>query len=319
MDLGTIFNSAAMITMGIAALAAIKSSIYIVPQRKVGLVTQFGRHMRTDETPGLKFKAPWPIQNVAAKVSTAEQQVEEMLQTKTTDDLFVNLPIAIQFEVNNAAVFYFNKDDPVGMMSKAVSAAVREYTSGKSFQELYNERQEIRDGVLEKVADKASQFGIVINDIIIDEPQASAEVRETFDRVRRSALEKEAAKNEADANYIRTVKDAEADKERDILRGEGAAGYREKIFDQYAEQIEALEKAGTPREEAVKVMMKIMELDTWREVGGEGNSMVIVGNSDNSGADLQDFVVKAQALGQLPSNTNAPKTTTRKKASPKPG
>jgi regulator of protease activity HflC (stomatin/prohibitin superfamily) len=242
------FNAAAYAVPAITAMAALYSSIYIVPQRKVGLITRFGKHIRTDENPGLKFKVPF-IDQVAARVSTAEHQVEEMLQTKTTDDLFVNLPIAIQFEVNDAPVFHFNKNDPVGMMSKAVSAAVREYTSGKSFQELYNERQEIRDGVLEKVADKASQFGIVINDIIIDEPQASAEVRETFDRVRRSALEKEAAKNEADANYIRTVKDAEADKERDILRGEGAAGYREKIFDQYAEQIEALEKSGTPREE----------------------------------------------------------------------
>ena len=69
----------------ITAMAALYSSIYIVPQRKVGLITRFGKHIRTDENPGLKFKVPF-IDQVAAKVSTAEHQVEEMLQTKTTDD-----------------------------------------------------------------------------------------------------------------------------------------------------------------------------------------------------------------------------------------
>jgi regulator of protease activity HflC (stomatin/prohibitin superfamily) len=298
MDLGTVFNVASYAAAGIAGAAALYSTFYTVPQRKVGLITQFGKHVKTVEEPGLKVKIPF-IQQVAAKVSTAELQAEETLQTKTTDDLFVDLPIAIHFQVSNAPIFFFDKGDPVKLMKKVVSAAVREYTSGKAFQELYNERQEIRDGVLEKVASKIEEFGITINDIVIDEPQASNEVKSTFDRVRASALEKEAAKNEAAAEYIRQVKSAEADKERDILRGQGAAGYRKEIFDQYAEQIESLVDAGTPREEAVHFMETIMKLDTWREVGTDGNMLIVTDGSSKEGNELVDLMKNMKGLQSL--------------------
>ena len=282
MDLGSIFNAAVTYGLPLIALGSVAlGSLYTIAQEHVGLVTRFGKHVRTNEEAGLKFKIPF-IESVK-EISMQEYQVDEELETKTTDNLFVKLPIAIHYQVSDAATFHFKKGNGVQLMKKVVAAAVREYTSKKDFQELYDERQEIKAGVLEKVEEQVAGFGLTINDIVIDEPAASDQVKKTFDRVRSSALEKDAAQNEADAEFIRKVRSAEADKARDILRGEGAAGYRQKIFDQYGEQMEDLVSKGVSREEAVRVMMKVMEFDTWREVGTEGKNMVIVtGDSENS-------------------------------------
>lgn len=297
-DLGNAFGAVAHVGLyaGVAATAllALRGTFYTVPQRHTGLVTRFDEHVRTNDTPGLKMKIP--LIEAVDIVSRQEYQTKEMLETKTADDLFVKLPISIHYEVSDPAVFHFNKDKPVALMSNVVSAAVREYTSQKRFQELYNERQQIKDGVLAKVAEKVSGFGVHINDIVIDEPQASPEVKHTFDRVRSSALEKEAATNEAEADYIRTVKRAEADKQRNILIGEGVAGFREKIADGYASLRKKLVADGVDPGAADSFMEEAMRLDTLRDVGDKGN-MVIVTPDSSTGARVAELQTLSRSIG----------------------
>lgn len=279
-------------------IVAAFNAVFIVHQRHVGLVTRFGKHIRTIENPGLHIKIPF-IDKVEARISTAEKQAEETLQTKTSDDLFVDLPIAIHYEVSDSAIYWFDKGDAVKLMKKVVAAAVREYTSGKDFQELYNERQEIKDGVMDKVFDKVSQFGIQINDIVIDEPAASSQVKATFDRVRASALEKEAAVNEAAADKIRIVAKAEADKERNILIGEGVAGFREKIASGYTHLRKQMVADGIDPNSADLFMSEMMHLDTIRDVGDKGNMVIVTetGTSSKEGTDMAGFIAKLKAAG----------------------
>lgn len=292
-----------LIAIGAAAifgLSVLGGTFYTVPQKHVGLITQFGRHSRTVSTPGLKVKIPF-IQKVEELVPTALQTVEVELDTKTKDDLFVKLPIKIQFEVNNPAKFYFDNANPIQQVKDIISAETRKYTSGKEFQELYNEREEISDGVISAVKSQMDEYGIALRRIVIDEPRAPIDVQDAFNKVRASERLKDAAKNEAEADYIRRVRAAEADKDRDLLRGEGAAGYRERIFAQYAQQIESLTAHGTPREEAVAVMMAIMRLDTYREVGDKGN-MIIVTPDNETGKAMADFQALSRTV--VPANGN---------------
>ncbi|MCI5059696.1 MAG: SPFH domain-containing protein [Alphaproteobacteria bacterium] len=280
----------AVVALGVGVFG----SFYTIDQKHKGLVTRFGKHVRTNQTPGLKFKIP--LIEAVHEVSMQEKQVEENLETKTTDNLFVQLPIAIQFEVSDAAVYKFNKERPVELMTKVVAAAVREYTSGKDFQELYDERQQIKDAVLAKVENEVAGFGIQINNIVIDEPRASNDVKATFDRVRSSALEKDAAKNEADADYIKTVKRAEADKQRNILIGEGVAGFREKIAAGYAALRKQLIADEVDPATADRFMEEAMRLDTLRDVGDKGN-MVIVTPDGSTGQQIAALQTLGQTVG----------------------
>lgn len=292
-----IFQHAATAVPFIAAAAALYSTLYTVKQEHQGLVTRFGKHVRTNTEPGLKMKIPL-IESVN-HISMQEFQVDETLETKTTDNLFVDLPIAIHYEVEDPASFHFKKSDPVALMKKVVAAAVRKYTSGKDFQELYDERQEIRDDVIAETQEQVAGYGIQINDIVIDEPKASDEVKRTFDRVRSSALEKDAATNEAEADFIRTVKRAEADKQRNILIGEGVAGFREKILTGYAELREKLIADGVDADTADRFMEEAMRLDTLRDVGEKGN-MVIVTPDTGTGSRIAELQTLGQTLGQKP-------------------
>ncbi|MFP4314404.1 MAG: SPFH domain-containing protein, partial [Alphaproteobacteria bacterium] len=75
----------------IILLGYLATSLFIVPQRREALITFFGKHTRTETRPGLHLKWPWPFNIVAARIPTDLRQVNEMLATKTIDDLFVHL------------------------------------------------------------------------------------------------------------------------------------------------------------------------------------------------------------------------------------
>lgn len=301
MDLGSIFQAAAIgVPSVIAAVAAVKiaaSTLFTVNQKQEALITSFGKHVRTENNPGLHVKAPWPFQTVAAKIGTDLQQVEEKLSSKTKDDLFVELPIAIQYEISDPAKYYFENREAVNNMKKAVSAAVRTSTSGKEFQELYNDRDEISGHVIDQIKPVVSEYGINLRRIIIDEPTAPAQVQASFNEVRASERLMEASKNKAAAHKIELVARAEAEKQADILRGEGKAGFRKALFEQYGEQIETLVGKGVDRDEAIKVMLDTMHQDTMRDIGHQGN-MVIVTSDKTS--DIGGGLAALQTLRSKP-------------------
>lgn len=283
----------------IIALAYAATCIFTVPQRREALITSFGKHVRTEQNPGLRLKWPWPFNIVTVKVPTDLRQVNETLDTKTKDDLFVRLPITIQYEVRDTGRFYFDTSHPVDQMNKIVSAAVRKYTSGKQFQELYDERDQISQAVIEDVKIEVADYGISIRRIVVDEPHAPNEVQDSFNRVRASEREKDAAQNEADAEYIRRVKAAEADKKRNILIGEGVAGFRQSIAQGYAEIRNQLVSDGVDARAAERFMEEAMRLDTIRDVGDKGNMVIVVPANDQSGKAVTDLLAAAPVLDKL--------------------
>lgn len=300
--LESVFNAAATaapyVAYAAAAYGVVKyaaTSLFSVKQKEEALITSFGKHVRTEDKPGLHFKAPWPFNIVAAKVGTDLMQAEERLDTKTKDDLFVKLPIAIQYEVNDTPKFYFENRNAVDNMKKAVSAAVRTATSTKDFQELYSDRDEVSAHVIDQIKGTVEEYGINLRRIIIDEPTAPQEVQSAFNEVRASERMMEASKNKAASHKIEVVAHAEAEKEADRLRGEGKALFRKALFDQYGEQMETVIGKGASREEALSVMLDTMRQDTMRDIGQQGNMVIVTPD----GSDLGTRIAELQTLRRV--------------------
>lgn len=277
-----------------------KSALFTTTQNEEALITRFGKHVRTEADPGLHVKWPWPINVVSSRIRTDLLQVDEKLDTKTKDDLFVNLPISIQFEVNDSAKFYFENRNAVDNMKKMVSAAVRTATSDKNFQELYSDRDEVSAHVIQNIKETVKEYGINLRRIIIDEPTAPKEVQAAFNEVRASERLMEASKNKAAAHKIEIVAHAEAEKEADKLRGEGKSEFRTAVFDGYADQLEKLEAKNVPREEALKIMLDTMHQDTLRDIGQQGNMVIVT--PGGASADIGNRIAELQTLSRPPAS-----------------
>ena len=49
---------------GILALLWLSSSLFILDERQIGVLTSFGNPIQTIEQPGLHVKAPWPFNDI---------------------------------------------------------------------------------------------------------------------------------------------------------------------------------------------------------------------------------------------------------------
>ncbi|MCM2344602.1 MAG: SPFH domain-containing protein [Alphaproteobacteria bacterium] len=291
--LSTIFQAAAGLAAGGVGITALAKTFYTTGPKETALVTRLGKLVHKVDDPGLHVKVPF-IDQIAKRVGQELQQVTETLESKTADDLFVKLPISIQFEVTDPERFHFGNSKPIDNLKRSVSAAVRTVTSGKQFQELYGDRDEIGSTVIEHVQNDAADYGIFVKRIIIDEPQAPAEVQNAFNEVRASERLKAAAQNKADAHAIEVVAKARADAEAQKLAGTGAADFRKAILDGYKTQIEDLTKEGTvTKDEALRIVERSMELDALREVAERGN-LIITPERLSSGG-----LAEVQTLRQL--------------------
>jgi regulator of protease activity HflC (stomatin/prohibitin superfamily) len=278
MELSSLFNLAVTVAGSAGAIymgyKTLKSSFFNVQQQQDVLVTRFGKHIRTENDPGLKMRVPF-IDKIA-RVNRAMFQSAEELNTKTKDDLFVALPITVQYEIADSAKFFFKNKDAVANMMKLVSASVRTSTSGKDFQELYTDRDSISTAVIDHIQKDVDDFGISIRRIVIDQPNAPTEVQKAFNEVRASERRKESARNNADAHYIEVVRKAEADKDSLKLAGEGAAQFRKAILDGYKDQIKELTHDGSINQtEALEIVLRAMTLDALRDVGRNGNTVIV--------------------------------------------
>lgn len=296
MSLGTMFAGAAGTIFTLAVLA---SSFYTVSQKEEALVSRLGKYTGEPKDAGLHVKRPWPIDKVEAKISLAQREVNDELETKTEDNIFVKLPIAIQFEVDDTEKFHFDNEDPINQIKSIVNSAVRKYTSDKTFQSLYNDREQISESVIADVATQMEDYGVDLKRIVIDQPNAPESLQMAYNNVAASEREKDAAQNKAEAAYIMDVKRAEADKQRNILIGEGVAGFRETVAMSYTTVRKTLiDELGVDPSMADRFMEEAMRLDTLRDIGDKGNMIVVTDKSGNQAhsIDTAELVTQLAAL-----------------------
>src|SRR5205807_1014480 len=73
------------------------ASFFTVKQQTRAIIERFGRYVRTAK-PGLNMKVPF-IDHIVQRVSLRVQQLIVEVETKTKDNVFVKLFVAVQYRV----------------------------------------------------------------------------------------------------------------------------------------------------------------------------------------------------------------------------
>ena len=94
---------------------------------------------------------------------------------------------------------------------------------------------------------------------------------------------RKAAENKGEATKIQAIKEAEAEKERKRLQGEGVALEREAIANGFKESIELMKQAtGQSPKDIMSVLTLTQYLDTIKSIGVSENAKVIFVDSNMS-------------------------------------
>lgn len=212
------------------------SVLFIVDQTEQAVVLQFGEPVSTITEPGLKYKLPWPVQEVAyfeKRVLNVDPPVEQVI---LADQRRLDVDVFGRYRIADAQLFLEavnNENTASQRLSTFMIAALREVLGNATQVEVLSDaRAGIMVAILDAVRGRASALGIDIVDVRIvraDVPQGT--VQSVFDRMaserEREAREFRAQGDElsqqirARADRERTVLLAEAERTSEILRGEG--------------------------------------------------------------------------------------------------
>lgn len=264
--------------LGVVAILIVFSGLYIVEQQTHAIVERLGKFCCI-APPGLNFKIPL-LDRVAARVTHRVRELEIKVESKTKDDVFVDLLIAVQFFVRETeeAVFaaHYKLSNPHQQISSYVFDTVRALVPEMPIDHVFAEKEKIAAAVKERLEGTMQDFGFTIMQALVNDIQPDETVKQAMNQVNASARLKEAARNEAEARKIRVIAEAEAEARAKELQGVGIARQRLAIANGLKESVSACAEAGISPEEATKMVLLTQHYDTVTAVGAHSKATVML-------------------------------------------
>lgn len=262
-------------------MIATRTFITFIKTSQIGIKQTFGREggMFNDQViaqPGLRVYLP--IFQTITAVSTRIMQDTYCFETKTKDNVFTSLNINVQYQIKpeNARTAFFTLTN-IGSQTKTyVENVVRSLVSNMTLDSTFNSQHEISEKVFNTLKDKMLGYGVTIVDTLVTEIIPDSQVKEAMNRINASERNMIAAKNEADADYIKKVRHAEADAERKRLNGVGISGMRKEIVEGYINSIsQASHDLNVTASDVMSFVKSIQELDVREAIGSSNNTKIL--------------------------------------------
>lgn len=245
----------------IILLVWLLSGIYIIEPAERGVVLRFGQYNHTS-MPGPHWRFPYPIDRVevvdVAKIRSVEigyrssggrpesNVLSESLML-TNDENIVDLKIAGQYRINDAAQYLFNVRNPDIILRQMMESAVREVVGQSTMDFVLTEgRSEVATRTeqrLQKMLD-AHATGLTVTSVSMQDVQPPEQVQDAFADVVKAREDEVRAKNEAEAysndiiprargQAFRVIQEAEAYKSQVVARANGEASRFTQVMTEY--------------------------------------------------------------------------------------
>ena len=280
------------------ALGLLVLSIKIIPQQQMGVVERLGKFKRVIG-PGLNFVIPI-IEGVAGRESIRVRQLDVPVETKTKDNVFVNLGVSVQFIAVSEKIFdaFYRLTDVEMQITSYVYDVVRGEVPKKTLDEVFETKEDLAQIIKSDLSDSMDDFGYAIIKSLITDIDPAPNVKAAMNQINATARLLVAAENEAEADKIRQVKSAEAEAESKKLQGEGIAQQRAAIIEGFKESINDLKQVTGSEVETQDVMnmvMMVQYFDALRDIGTSGqNNAVLI--PYGAGGSNQIFQQMTQAM-----------------------
>ncbi len=226
------------------ALAALWSTVKVVPQGMNYTVLSFGRYTRT-LTPGLHILVP-VMERVGARMNMKEQVLEIPSQDVITrDNAMVRVDGVTFFQVLSAAKAAYEVDMLEESIINLTMTNVRTVMGSMDLDELLSNRDQINAKLLDVVDHATEAWGVKVTRIEIKDIAPPSDLVDSMARQMKAEREKRAQILEAEGSRAAAILKAEGEKQAVVLAAEGR---REAAFrDSEAREREAQAEAEATR------------------------------------------------------------------------
>jgi regulator of protease activity HflC (stomatin/prohibitin superfamily) len=278
---------------------------FTVQQQERAIVERFGKFVRVG-APGLQTKSPF-VERVAGRMSLQVEQLNAEIETKTKDNVFVHVKLAVQYKVGNDPqqvqdAFYKLEDPEVQMKSYAFDV-VRSHIPSLDLDEAYADADTIAMHIQETLQRQMADYGYEIVKALITNIEPDQRVKDAMNNINAAQRNQVAAAAQGDAQKTLAVKKAEGERETMRLQGEGVAAERQAIAEGLRESLEIIAQQGLDPREAMALVALTQYTDMIRALGEGSNTNTILLPHSPSGvgdlmAQIRDGILVADLAGE---------------------
>jgi regulator of protease activity HflC (stomatin/prohibitin superfamily) len=298
---------------------------FTVEQQERAIVERFGKFVRV-ATPGLQTKTPF-VERVAGRVTLQVEQLNAQIETKTKDNVFVVVKLAVQYQVGNdqqqVQDAYYKLEDPEVQMQAYAFDVVRSHIPSMDLDEAYADADTIAKHIQDTLHAQMATYGYEIVKALITNIEPDQRVKDAMNNINASQRNQVAAAAQGDAQKTLAVKKAEGEKETMRLQGEGVAAERKAIAEGLHESLEIIAQHGLDPREAMALVALTQYTDMIRSLGESAQSNTILLPHSPSGvgdlmAQIREGVLVADVTAD---NVRRGASTPRRQVSgpPSPG
>jgi regulator of protease activity HflC (stomatin/prohibitin superfamily) len=293
-------------------------SFFIVDQQSSAVIERFGRFNRVAQA-GLNIKIPL-IERVQGRVSLRVKQLDVAVETKTLDNVFVDIVASVQYRVlpNKVYEAFYILDNADAQIQAFVFDVIRARVPLINLDDVFSKKDEIANSVKEELQEVMNDFGYDIIKALVTDINPDNRVKTAMNEINEAQRLRVAAMERGEAEKILKVKQAEAEAESKILQGKGMAGQRRAIMEGLRESLDEFQKQigdSSPRD-AMTLIMMAQYFDTIKDLGIHGNqNTILIPHSPSSMHDLFDQMRNAIITGNKVSETHSTHHSTSSKSS----
>ena len=269
-----------LIVVGVLALfilVTVFKTMYTVRTYTAGVVERFGKFNRVAQ-PGLHVLMPYAetVRFIDLQINQADVSVE----TKTHDNVFVTIPVSVQYQVLPDKVFeaYYKLSLPQKQIESYVFNSILGHVPTLTLDEAFEQQAQISAAVKKELDDVMSEFGYNILKALVTDIVPDAKVKSAMNDINAAQREQTAAQARGEADKILKVKQAEAEAESKALQGEGVARQRQAIIQGLQASVEQFKSAveGSTARDVMSMVLLTQYFDTLRDIGTSGKSSTIL-------------------------------------------
>jgi regulator of protease activity HflC (stomatin/prohibitin superfamily) len=286
--------------VALLALITVLKTLFTVRTATAGIVERFGKFNRIVR-PGLQVLLPFAEK--AYIVDLQVKQAQFQVETKTKDNVFVQIPVSVQYQVLDDKIYdaFYRLSSPQKQIESFVFNSILGHVPKLTLDETFDQMSGISIAVKNELDATMSGFGFNILTALVTDIVPDAKVKTAMNDINAAQRAQVAAMARGEADKILKVKQAEAEAESKALQGKGIAAERQAIIDGLSASIEHFQQGvkGATSEDVMALVLLTQYFDTLRDVGTRGGTNTLfLPNNPGAAADFQ-----TQIIAGLRSNT----------------
>lgn len=233
------------------------------------------------------------------------QQLDVSVETKTRDNVFVNIVVSVQYQVLKENVYdaFYKLTDSTSQIRSYVFDVVRSTVPKMNLDDVFTSKEEIAMDIKNELTKSMGSFGFAIVQTLVTDIEPARKVKDAMNEINAATRLRAAAVEKAEAEKITVVKAAEAEAEAKFLAGQGIARQRQAIVAGLRESVVEFSSqvSNINNQEILSMMLMTQYFDTLKDVGTSAHNGTIFlphqpGTIGDIASQIRDGMLQASSM-----------------------